>query len=162
MIEPEDEKYMRQALREAARAAERGEVPIGAVVVAGGKVIGRGRNRPIRSNDPTAHAEIVAIRKACLKSGNYRLPDTTIYVTLEPCAMCLGAMVQARVKRLVYGALDPKSGAVVSIMRFPFERTNHRLVTTGGVLADDCGRMLREFFKARRGKKGFIFPTESL
>jgi len=162
MIEPDDEKYMRLALREAARAANRGEVPIGAVVVAGGKVIGRGGNRPIRNNDPTAHAEIVAIRKACLKSGNYRLPDTTIYVTLEPCAMCLGAMVQARVKRLIYGALDPKSGAVVSIMRFPFERTNHRLETAGGVLADDCGRMLREFFKARRGKKGFIFPAESL
>jgi tRNA(adenine34) deaminase len=151
-MEPDDEKFMRLALREAARAAERGEVPVGTVVSAGGKVIGRGANRPIRANDPTAHAEIVALRKACAKAGNYRLPDATIYVTIEPCAMCLGAIVQARVRRLVYGALDPRSGAVVSIMTFPFDRTNHRLEISGGVLADDCGRVLRAFFRARRGK----------
>jgi tRNA(adenine34) deaminase len=151
-MEPDDEKFMRLALREAARAAERGEVPVGTVVSAGGKVIGRGANRPIRANDPTAHAEIVALRKACAKAGNYRLPDATIYVTIEPCAMCLGAIVQARVRRLVYGALDPRSGAVVSIMTFPFDRTNHRLKISGGVLADDCGRVLRAFFRARRGK----------
>jgi tRNA(adenine34) deaminase len=151
-MEPDDEKFMRLALREAARAAERGEVPVGTVVAAGGKVIGRGANRPIRANDPTAHAEIVALRKACAKAGNYRLPDATIYVTIEPCAMCLGAIVQARVRRLVYGALDPRSGAVVSIMTFPFDRTNHRLEISGGVLADDCGRVLRAFFRARRGK----------
>jgi tRNA(adenine34) deaminase len=148
----DDEKYMRLALREAARAAERGEVPVGAVVVAAGKVIGRGANRPIRANDPTAHAEIVALRKACAKAGNYRLPGATIYVTIEPCAMCLGAIVQARVGRLVYGALDPKSGAVVSIMTFPFDRTNHRFETSGGVLANECARVLRAFFRARRGK----------
>lgn len=151
-MEPDDEKFMRLALREAARAAERGEVPVGTVVAADGKVIGRGANRPIRANDPTAHAEIVALRKACAKAGNYRLPNATIYVTIEPCAMCLGAIVQARVRRLVYGALDPRSGAVVSIMTFPFDRTNHRLEISGGVLADDCGRVLRAFFRARRGK----------
>jgi tRNA(adenine34) deaminase len=151
-MKSDDEKYMRLALREAARAAERGEVPVGAVVAADEKVIGRGSNRPIRDNDPTAHAEIVALRKACAKAGNYRLPDATIYVTIEPCAMCLGAIVQARVRRLVYGALDPKSGAVVSIMTFPFDRTNHRLATAGGVLADECGRVLGAFFRARRGK----------
>jgi tRNA(adenine34) deaminase len=148
----DDEKYMRLALREAARAAERREVPVGAVVIAAGKVIGRGANRPIRANDPTAHAEIVALRKACAKAGNYRLPGATIYVTIEPCAMCLGAIVQARVKRLVYGALDPKSGAVISIMTFPFDRTNHLLETSGGVLANECSRVLRVFFQARRGK----------
>jgi tRNA(adenine34) deaminase len=151
-MEPDDEKYMRLALREAVRAADRGEVPVGAVAVAGGIIIGRGSNRPIRTSDPTAHAEILAIRKACRKAGNYRLPQATIYVTIEPCAMCLGAMVQARVKRLVFGALDPKSGAVASIMTFPFDRTNHRLETAGGVLADECGRLLRAFFKSRRRK----------
>ena len=151
-MEPDDDAYMRLALREAARAADREEVPIGAVGVIDGKVAGRGSNRPIRGVDPTAHAEIVAIRKACRKAGNYRLPHATIYVTIEPCAMCLGAMVQARVKRLVYGAPDPKSGAVVSIMKFPFERTNHCLEIRAGVLADECGGVLRAFFKGRRGK----------
>ena len=151
-MESDDEKYMRLALREAAKAADRGEVPVGAVVAARGKVIGRGSNRPIGANDPTAHAEIVALRKACAKADNYRLPEASIYVTIEPCAMCLGAMVQARVRRLVYGALEPKSGAIVSIMTFPFDRTNHRLTIAGGVLADECGRLLRAFFKARRGK----------
>jgi len=151
-MESDDEKFMRLALREAAKAADRGEVPVGAVVAAGGKVIGRGSNRPIGANDPTAHAEIVALRKACAKADNYRLPEASIYVTIEPCAMCLGAMVQARVRRLVYGALEPKSGAIVSIMTFPFDRTNHRLTIAGGVLADECGRLLRAFFKARRGK----------
>jgi tRNA(adenine34) deaminase len=150
---PDDEQYMRQALREAARGAERGEVPVGAVSVAGGRVLAKGHNRPILKSDPTAHAEIVVLRKACAQAGNYRLPGATLYVTIEPCAMCLGAVVQARIARLVYGALDPKGGAVASIMSFPFERTNHRLVIEGGILAEDCARTLRDFFRPRRPKK---------
>jgi len=148
-----DEKYMRLALREAAGGGERGEVPIGAVIVADGRIVSKGHNRPIRDGDPTAHAEIVAIRKACRKAGNYRLPGTTLYVTVEPCAMCLGAVVQARIGRLVYGALDPKAGAVASIMAFPFERTNHRLEIEGGILAEECGRLLKAFFRSRRAAK---------
>ncbi|MCJ7486162.1 MAG: tRNA adenosine(34) deaminase TadA [Candidatus Aminicenantes bacterium] len=127
-----------------------GEVPIGAVVVREGRVIARGSNRPVKSTDPTAHAEIVALRKAARKAGNYRLPDCDLYVTVEPCAMCLGAIVQARIRRLVFGALDPKAGAVSSIMKFPFERTNHRPEVLGGVLADECAKLLRDFFRARR------------
>jgi tRNA(adenine34) deaminase len=148
-----DEKYMGKALREASRGAARGEVPVGAAVVMDGNVLATGHNRPILDGDPTAHAEIVAIRKACRKAGNYRLPGATLYVTVEPCAMCLGAIVQARIARLVYGALDPKAGAISSIMTFPFERTNHRLEIEGGVLAEDCGRILRDFFRSRRGAK---------
>ena len=145
-----DEQYMREALRLAARAANEGEVPIGAVIVAGGRVLARGRNRPIHRSDPTAHAEIDALRRACRAAGNYRLSGSTLYVTLEPCAMCLGAIVQSRIARLVYGAADPKAGAVVSIMRFPFEKLNHRPEIEGGVLAGECGAVLREFFRERR------------
>jgi tRNA(adenine34) deaminase len=148
-----DEKYMRLALREAGRGAERGEVPVGAAVVADGRILSRGHNRPILDGDPTAHAEIVVLRKACAKAGNYRLPGATLYVTIEPCAMCLGAIVLARIDRLVFGALDPKAGAVGSIMTFPFERTNHRLEIEGGVLAEECGRLLRDFFRCRRAAK---------
>jgi tRNA(adenine34) deaminase len=148
----DDVDFMKKALREGAKAAKAGEVPIGAVVVQAGRVIARGSNRPVKSTDPTAHAEIVALRRAAGKVGNYRLPDCDLYVTVEPCAMCLGALVQARIRRLVFGALDPKAGAVSSIMQFPFERTNHRPEVLGGVLADECAKLLRDFFRARRKK----------
>lgn len=145
-----DEFFMRRALTEALKTAKRGEVPIGAVVVRGAQILSRGRNLPIAKNDPTAHAEIIAIRKASHKLKRYRLPDCDLYVTLEPCAMCLGAVVQARLRRLVYGALDPKGGAVESIMDFPFEKTNHRVEIVGGVLAEECSQVLKEFFQDKR------------
>jgi tRNA(adenine34) deaminase len=146
-----DEYFMRRALWEAHEAAKKGEVPVGAVIVAAGKIIVRGHNEPIRRNDPTAHAEISALRKACRKVGNYRLQNCDLYVTLEPCAMCLGAVVQARIRSLVFGASDPKAGAVVSIMRFPFEKTNHKMAVRGGVLAGECGQALKNFFRSKRG-----------
>ena len=150
-----DEQFMRMALREAVKAAERGEVPVGAVIVDhDGNVLGRGANNPISKCDPTAHAEIVALRKAAKKAGNYRLTGTILYATVEPCAMCLGALIQARVGRLVYGADDPKAGAVHSIIRFPIEKTNHRLEIRRGILAEDCGRILKDFFSARRRTAG--------
>ena len=149
----EHEKNMRQALAQAKRARDRGEVPVGAVVVSGGKVLGRGYNRPVGRNDPTAHAEILAIRKAGRRRGNYRLSDCDLYVTLEPCAMCLGAAVQARLRRVVFGALDPKSGAVRSAMRFPFEKLNHRPEVKGGLLAKECGLVLKDFFRPKRKKQ---------
>lgn len=148
---------MRTALREAAKAAAAGEVPVGAVVVREGRVIARGSNRPIATRDPTAHAEIVALRRAARQTGNYRLPDCDLFVTVEPCAMCLGAVVQARIRRLVYGADDPKTGAVSSIMTFPFERTNHRPDVEGGILADECAGLLRTFFRDRR--RGRVRPV---
>ena len=148
----DDEKLMKAALAEAVRAAARGEVPVGAVVARAGRIIARGSNRPIGSADPTAHAEIVALRKAGKKSGNYRLPDCDLYVTVEPCAMCLGAVVQARLRRLVFGALDPKAGAVSSTMKFPFARLNHRPDVTGGIRAGESAALLRDFFRARRKK----------
>jgi len=146
----EDEKFMREALKEACRAAERGEVPVGAVIVSQGTIIARGHNQPIKKNDPTGHAEILALRKACAKQKNYRLVESLMYVTLEPCAMCLGAILHARIRRLVFGALDPKAGAVLSIMTFPFEKMNHRMEILGGLLADECGRVLKDFFKTKR------------
>ena len=146
----DDAGFMRAALAEAGKAAARGEVPVGAVVVRQGRIVARGANRPITSSDPTAHAEIVALRKAAKKSGNYRLPDCELYVTVEPCAMCLGAIVQARVRRVVYGAPDPKAGAVSSTMRFPFGRLNHRPEVLSGVLAAESAALLRDFFRARR------------
>jgi len=149
----EDEKFMREALKEAGKAAGRGEVPVGAVIVSNGAILARGHNRPIETHDPTAHAEIVALRKACAKRKNYRLSRCTLYVTIEPCAMCLGAVVQARLERVVFGALDPKAGAVLSIMTFPVERTNHRMEILGGVLAPECGRLLKDFFRSRRDKE---------
>jgi len=149
----DDTKLMKAALREAAKAASGGEVPVGAVIVRDGRIVARGSNRPIRSSDPTAHAEIVALRRAARKSGNYRLPGCDIYVTVEPCAMCLGAIVQARIRRLVYGAPDPKAGAVASTMRFPFARLNHRPEVRGGVLAVESAALLRGFFRARRNKR---------
>ena len=149
----DDEFFMGKALAEAEKSLEKKEVPVGAVLVSGNKVLGRGHNEPILRNDPTAHAEITAIRKACLKKKNYRLPDCELFVTLEPCAMCLSALVHARVKRLVFGAYDPKAGAVESMMKFPFEKTNHRIEIKGGVLADECGKILKDFFQKKRGSK---------
>ncbi len=146
----DDDYFMEQALLEAARAKEKGEVPVGAVLVADSKIFSRGFNSTLEKNDPTAHAEIVAIRKACELKSNYRIPDCDLYVTLEPCAMCLGAAVQARIRRLVFGALDPKAGAVESIMFFPFDRTNHHIEIKGGILAKECGQILKDFFEDKR------------
>ena len=151
----DDAAYMKKALRWAARAAASGEVPVGAVVVRDGQVLAGGGNRPIGSSDPTAHAELVALRKAARKAGNYRLPECDLYVTVEPCAMCLGAIVQARIRRLVFGALDPKAGAVSSVMTFPFAKLNHRPEIVAGVLAGESAALLRAFFRARRTKAGF-------
>jgi tRNA(adenine34) deaminase len=146
-----DNQFMREALAEARSAAQAGEVPIGAVLVHDGKVLARSGNRTIRDNDPTAHAEIVALREAARLLGNYRLADTTLYVTIEPCSMCAGAMIQARVRRLVYGADDPKGGAVRScfeILSHP--RLNHQVDVTAGVLAAECAAILQSFFAERR------------
>jgi tRNA(adenine34) deaminase len=146
----DDREIMGRALRLAARAAAAGEVPVGAVVVRDGEIIAQGSNRPIAASDPTAHAEIVALRRAARRASNYRLPDCDLFVTIEPCAMCLGAVVQARIRRVVYGAADPKAGAVSSTMRFPFDRLNHRPEIVGGVRADEATGLLREFFRSRR------------
>lgn len=145
-----DEFFMRKALEQAEKSLNRGEVPVGAVVVSAEEILSQAHNESIARNDPTAHAEIVAIRQACQKRRNYRLLDCDLYVTLEPCPMCLGAMVHARIRRLVFGALDPKSGAVESVMLFPFDQTNHRVEVKGGVLAQECGKMLKEFFQQKR------------
>ena len=157
-----DEVYLRHALAEANDAEANGEVPVGAIVVHGDKVIGRGQNRVLRDSDPTAHAEIVALRHAGLHLRNYRLADCTLYVTLEPCAMCAGAILHARISRLVYAAPDPKAGAcgsVLSVMNHP--QLNHKVEVTSGLLADECGRMLTNFFIKRRGKNLLIpHPTE--
>lgn len=142
---------MQVALDEAHLAAAAGEVPIGAVVVANGEIVARGQNRVLRDVDPTAHAEMVAMRLAAYAIGNYRLPDCELYVTLEPCAMCAGAMVHARLARLVYGASDPKAGAVHSVIEvLNHPKLNHQMPVTAGVLAEPCGTILREFFRARR------------
>ena len=146
-----DTGFMQAALREAEQAGAAGEIPVGAVLVADGEVVATGQNRSIRDRDPSAHAEVVALREAGATLGNYRLPGTTLYVTLEPCAMCMGALVQARVWRLVFGAYDPKAGAAGSAVDLSNSPAfNHRFEIQGGVLADDCGRVLREFFDARR------------
>jgi tRNA(adenine34) deaminase len=148
---PPDHVFMARAL-ELAREAERaGEVPVGAVIVKNGEIIAEGWNRPISTNDPTAHAEMVALRAAGIHLNTYRLLDTTLYVTLEPCAMCAGAMVHARVKRLVYAAPDPRAGAAGSIFNVvQHEALNHRIQTEGGLMAEECAAMLRAFFRARR------------
>ena len=148
---PEQQDFMREALAEAQRAWDRGEVPVGAVVVKDGVVIGRGFNQPIGSHDPTAHAEIVAMRAAAEAVGNYRLPGCELYVTLEPCVMCSGAMMHARLSRIVYGAADPKTGACGSVVNmFEQEKLNHHAEVEGGVLAEDCGNLLKAFFAERR------------
>ena len=152
---PEDEHWMRHALLLARRAQEAGEVPVGAVVVQGGRIVGEGWNRPIGDHDPSAHAEMLAMRAAAQRIGNYRLLDTTLYVTLEPCVMCAGAIIHARIGRLVYGATDPKAGGVHSVYDvISNPRLNHRLPWQGGVLEAECGQILRDFFRARRGKTG--------
>ena len=149
----QDEEFMRMALEEARRAEEEGEVPVGAVLVSGGKVIGRGRNRPIGLCDPTAHAELLAIREGAGNVRNYRLPETTLFVTLEPCAMCAGALLQARVRRLVFGAEDSRAGAVRSLFGLlADDRLNHRVEITSGVLEDECREILQRFFRERREK----------
>lgn len=147
----DDDACMRLALELATEAAARGEVPVGAVVVHNGEIIGRGFNQPITTNDPTAHAEVMALRDAAKNIQNYRLVDCTLYVTLEPCAMCVGALMHARVARIVWGAPEPKSGACGSVIDLPAEaRLNHHGVFTGGVLAEECGEILRRFFRERR------------
>jgi tRNA(adenine34) deaminase len=146
-----DTAMMREALRLAARAAEQGEVPVGAVLVMDGEIVGRGFNAPISAVDPAAHAEIRAIREAAVRLGNYRLEGSSLYVTLEPCAMCAGAIMHARIARLVYGAPDPKTGACGSVVDlFAERRLNHHAEVTGGVLAAEAGRILSDFFAARR------------
>ncbi|MBO0911532.1 MAG: tRNA adenosine(34) deaminase TadA [Acidobacteria bacterium] len=142
---------MREALRAAQRALEAGEVPVGAVVVSEGRIVGRGFNRNITDSDPTAHAEIVALREAATALGNYRLGDCDLYVTIEPCAMCAGAMAQARIRRLIYGADDPKAGAVHSTLHvLNHPALNHKIEVRAGVLAARCAELLQDFFRARR------------
>lgn len=142
---------MRLALELAREARALDEVPVGAVLVSDGEVIGRGHNRSVSSNDPTAHAEIEALRQAARKAGNYRLPGATLYVTIEPCAMCVGAMIHARIARLVFGAREPRAGAVLSRESLA-DKTwlNHRIEIAEGVLAEDCGALMREFFARKR------------
>jgi len=142
---------MREALALAAAAGRAGEVPIGAIVVQDGVIIGRGHNQPVSSQDPTAHAEIVALRDAARTVGNYRLPGATMYVTIEPCLMCVGALVHARLAKVVFGAPEPKAGAVVSTQRaHEHPALNHRLDVMGGILEDECRAVVQEFFRARR------------
>jgi tRNA(adenine34) deaminase len=142
---------MTQALALAKRAADEGEVPVGAIIVKDGEIIGEGWNHPIKAHDPSAHAEMIALRAAAQRIGNYRLTGSTLYVTLEPCVMCAGAIVHARVQRLVFGATDPKAGAVSSVYDVIAKpRLNHTVEWTGGVMEQECGTMLREFFRARR------------
>jgi len=146
-----DEKWMQVALAEAGRAGEAGEVPVGAVIVRDGALLASAHNSPISANDPTAHAEILAIRAAAAAAGNYRLAGTTLYVTLEPCLMCAGAILHARIDRLVFGAADPKGGAAVSCWRlFEDRRLNHSVAVTGGVLGEVCGEILSGFFREKR------------
>lgn len=148
---PTDPDFMRCALALAHRALEVDEVPVGAVLVLGNEVIGEGWNCPIATHDPTAHAEIIALRAAALREKNYRLARTTLYVTLEPCAMCIGAALSARVARVVFGAWDPKAGACGSVFDLCRERRlTHRIDVFGGVCAEDCSTLLRRFFEARR------------
>ncbi len=149
-----DEAWMRHAIRLAQRAEEQGEVPIGAVLVADDQCIGEGWNLPIKSHDPSAHAEIMALREAGRKRENYRLIDSTLYVTLEPCVMCMGAIVHARIQRLVFGAFDPKRGAVCHALSLAdAEFLNHRVEWLGGVLEEECSELLTSFFRARRKKR---------
>ena len=146
-----DDDYMREALALARQAAAAGEVPVGAVVVKEGAVIGRGHNRPVSGRDPTAHAEIIALREAAGRIGNYRLAECALYATLEPCVMCAGAMMHARIARVIYGAADPKTGACGGVIDlFAENRLNHHATVTGGVLAAEAGALLQEFFAARR------------
>ncbi|WP_417071194.1 tRNA adenosine(34) deaminase TadA [Niveibacterium terrae] len=149
----EDEAFMREALALAHEAGSLGEVPVGALVVCAGKIVGRGFNQPILRQDPTAHAEVMALRDAGLALANYRMPGTTLYVTLEPCLMCSGAIFHARVGRIVFGARDPKTGVAGSVLDvYQNERLNHHAMISGGLLADECGGLLSSFFAARRSR----------
>jgi tRNA(adenine34) deaminase len=146
-----DESLMREAMTLARAAEALGEVPVGAIVVRDGVIVGRGFNAPIAGHDPTAHAEIAALRDAARNLGNYRLPGCELFVTLEPCAMCAGAIMHARIARVVYGARDPKTGVHASVLDlFAVDQLNHHTEVQGGVLADECSRMLSDFFAARR------------
>ena len=146
-----DHQFMQQALDQAKLAAMAGEVPVGAVLVRDGKIISRGFNQPIGNSDPSAHAEMIALRSAAQLESNYRLPGTTLYVTLEPCIMCAGAMLHARVERVVFGATDPKTGAAGSVLNvFSEKQINHQTQVEGGIMGDECGQILRDFFKGRR------------
>ena len=147
----QDEQMMREALTEARRAEAAGEVPIGAVVVRHGSIVGRGHNRNLMENDPTAHAEVMALREAGRALGNHRLGECELFVTIEPCAMCAGAMVHARIARLVYGASDPKAGAVQSVLRvLNHPQLNHRMEVDSGVLGAECAALIQEFFRKKR------------
>ena len=146
-----DQQYMRMAIEQAQLAAQSGEVPVGAVVVRDGQVISKAFNKPIANHDPSAHAEMLALREAALVEENYRIPGSTLYVTLEPCAMCSGAMLHARIDRVVYGALDPKTGAAGSVLDlFSSKQINHQTSVEGGIMSEECGQLLRDFFKGRR------------
>ena len=146
-----DRQFMQQALDQAKLAVIAGEVPVGAVLVREGKVISTGFNKPITNSDPSAHAEMMAIRAAAQDESNYRLPGTTLYVTLEPCTMCAGAMLHARVERVVFGATDPKTGAAGSVLNvFSEKQINHQTQVEGGIMSDECSQVLRDFFKERR------------
>lgn len=146
-----DVKYMHLALREARKAMAESEVPVGAVIVYEGKVLACAHNRPIRLHDPTAHAEVIAMRRAARKLGNYRLTGCSLYVTIEPCAMCAGAMVQARIGNLIFGAKDPKAGAAGSVLEvLDHPKLNHHTMVRGGVLEEECALILRRFFRSRR------------
>lgn len=148
-----DIRFMRTAIEQAELARAAGEVPVGAVLVVDGEIVGRGFNQPITAHDPTSHAEVMALRDAGLHLGNYRLPGSTLYVTLEPCVMCCGAIMHARVERVVFGARDPKTGAAGSVIDlFAEARLNHHAQVEGGVLAEECGALLSQFFAERRAK----------
>src|SRR5437762_3437611 len=152
MVMESDEQYMDLALSEAEKAESAGEVPVGAVIVSGGAVIGRGFNQPVSGHDPTAHAEIIALREASRHLGNYRLADATMYCTVEPCMMCAGAMIHARIARLVFGTFDPKAGSAGSIYNVLTDpRLNHRVDVVSGIREEECAMLLREFFAQRRG-----------
>ena len=155
-FDADEVRFMQRALELAARAEAAGEVPVGAVLTLEGRIVGEGWNRPIGDRDPTAHAEIAALRAAAVNLGNYRLPGTRLYVTLEPCVMCAGAIVHARVERLIFGAPDPRSGAAGSVFDLlPSDhRFNHRVAVDGGLLAEQCAEQLRNFFRARRKGRG--------
>ncbi len=149
----DDEYFMREALLQARMAGAAGEVPVGAVVVLEGEIVGRGFNQPIGRSDPTAHAEVMALRDAAARLSNYRLPGCDLYVTLEPCVMCSGAIMHARIRRVVFGAPDPKTGVAGSVLDlFGEERLNHHATVSAGVLADECASLLSSFFAARRGR----------
>ena len=146
-----DRQFMQEAIEQAKLAANAGEVPVGAVLVRDGQIISRGFNQSIGNSDPSAHAEMIAMRAAAETEGNYRLPGTTLYVTLEPCTMCAGAMLHARIDRVVFGAQDPKTGAAGSVLNvFSEKQINHQTQVEGGILGEECGQLLRKFFKERR------------